>query len=104
MGTAQAHGWAGSEGQDGVRHGAIVGPVLEVKVGQLQVIVTSLEAVGQEVSVAHLEGVCGVVGGWDAPKVVLGGQSTGCVTPRRRCGKMWGSVWARPGGGSKLFC
>jgi len=51
------------EGQSGVRHGAIVGPVLEVKVGQLQVIVTSLEVVGQEVSVAHVEGVCGVVRG-----------------------------------------
>lgn len=92
----------GNEGQDGVRHGAIEGPVLEVKVGQLQVVVTRLEVVRQEVSVAHFEGVGADVGSWEAPKMVLCSQSTGCVTPRRCRSKMWGNVQkARTGGWSK---
>jgi hypothetical protein len=73
--------------------------------------VTSLEAVWQEVSVTHLDGVCGVVGGGDAPEMLPCGQCTGCVTPRRRCGEMWGSEKARQGSwskgvarASKLFC
>lgn len=53
------HRLASKGGAIFVRYRAIVGPILEVEVGELEVVMIGLEGIRQEISVAH---VCGRVG------------------------------------------